>query len=226
MQIIFISGLMSTPLIWGELNQLRQKYYCIDADTQSSNSIEAMSMRLLQSISSDEVVLIGISMGGYVAIDAALKSNAVKKLVLINTTAKPVNPKTIPDREKAIEFASQGMMESIMTMSEGVCFHKKKKEWLLIEKNMAKDVGLQAYIRQQQAIIRRQDYSSLISLIESDTLIISGKNDQVIPFQESIDMFTKIPRSNLMIFNDCGHLSTIEQGPRVAHVVDDFLEQS
>jgi pimeloyl-ACP methyl ester carboxylesterase len=196
----------------------------MDADTMSVNTIEAMSTNLLKAISSTEIALIGISMGGYVAIDAALKSKKIiKKLILINTTAKPVNVNTILDREKAIEFANEEMMEEIMNMSEGVCFYNKKKEWLLLERKMAKEVGLQAYIRQQQAIITRKDYSSLISKIESDTLIISGKNDLVIPYQESIEMFNMIPSSSLKIFNECGHLSTLEKGEMVTHLVDDFL---
>ena len=225
MKVFFIPGLLCTNQIWGPVNNIRAKYECHDADLINFDSIEKISDALINSMPSDEVAIIGISMGGYVAIDAALKlGDKLKKLILINTTSKAVNQATIQERKKAIQMAENGAFKEIVAMSNGICYYKPKEEWLLLEEKMASEVGPEAYIRQQQAIINRKNYSSLIKKISADTLIITGKNDQVIPFQDSFTMAEEINNSSLILLNACGHLSTLEKGNVVLDCIQKFLE--
>src|SRR5690606_10080293 len=113
--------------------------------------------------------LIGISMGGYVAIDVALKlGKQVKKLVLINTTSNSVNPDTLNDRKRGIELAQQNKLEQILKLSEGFCYFKPQAKWINLEIEMAREVGRDAYIRQQKAIMYRKKYTNDLSEIESD----------------------------------------------------------
>jgi pimeloyl-ACP methyl ester carboxylesterase len=225
MKLIFIPGLLCTNHVWGQINNIRHKYICQDADVVNFDSIEKMSDALISCIHSDDVAIIGISMGGYVAIDAALKlGNRLKKLILINTTANSVNQATIPDREKAIQLAKKGAIRDIVNMSKGICYFKPKDEWLLLEESMANEIGSESYIRQQYAIMNRKNYTNLIKNIETDALVISGKNDKVIPFKDSIYMAEHIKNSNLVLLNECGHLSTIEKSHVVADCVQKFLE--
>ena len=225
MKVFFIPGLLCTDQIWGPVNNIRKKYECYDADVVNFNTIEKMSEALINSMPSDNVSIIGISMGGYVAIDAALKlGDKLKKLILINTTPNSVNLATIQERKKAIQMAEKGAFNEVLALSNGVCYYKPKDEWLLLEKIMAKEIGPGAYINQQQAIINRKNYSHLIKKIAVDTLIIAGKNDEVIPFQDSITMLKEITNSSLLLLNACGHLATIEKGNVVLDCILNFLE--
>ncbi len=225
MKIFFIPGLLCTSYVWGSVNKIRNKYICHDADVTSFDRIEKMSDALVSSIDSVETAILGISMGGYVAIDAALKlGNKLKKLVLINTTSNAVNQATVPDREKAIKLAAQGALNEVIAMSKGICYYQPEDEWLLLEEKMANEVGSASYIKQQQAIITRKNYSTLIKNITTDTLIISGKNDKVIPFKDSIFIAEQINNSSLILLNKCGHLSTLEKGSIVADYIEQFLE--
>jgi len=95
----------------------------------------------------------------------------------------------------------------------------------MLEKEMATQIGSDAYIKQQLSIINRPNYSDLIKNIQAKTLIISGKNDQVIPYSDSIFMFEQIPESSLILLNECGHLSTLEKESFVFNVVNEFLEK-
>src|SRR6185437_5078884 len=99
MKIILIPGLVCTQQIWGKLNNIHNQHECYDADTTQHDSIEKTSNHLIQQLPEDEIAIIGISMGGYITLDMALKiGKKLKKLILINTTANSVNPATIPDR--------------------------------------------------------------------------------------------------------------------------------
>lgn len=225
MKVVFIPGLLCTNLIWGSVNNIRNKYSCHDADVIGFDSIEKMSDALVSSINSDDITLIGISMGGYVAIDAALKlKNKLKKLILINTTSNAVNQVSIPDREKAIKLAAQGAFEKVIAMANGICYYQPQIKWILLEEKMAHEVGSSAFVKQQKAIMTRKNYSPLIKNIKTDTLIISGKNDKVIPFKDSIFMSEQIKNSSLILLDKCGHLSTLEKGHTVASFIEQFLE--
>ncbi|HSW93319.1 MAG TPA: alpha/beta hydrolase [Gammaproteobacteria bacterium] len=225
MKVFFIPGLLCTSHVWGMVNNIRNQYDCHDANVTSFDAIEKMSDTLINSMPSRDTVIIGISMGGYVAIDAALKlGEKLKKLILINTTPNAVNQATIPERRKAMRLAEQGAFKEIVAMSKGVCYYNPKKEWMLLEEKMAYDIGQQAYLNQQKAIINRKNYSDLIKNIVADTLIISGKNDKVTPFQDSFFMAEQINNSNLILLNKCGHLSTLEKGNVVEDCIKIFLE--
>lgn len=224
MIVIFIPGLLCTDKIWGQMNAIRDQYICHDADVISFSSIEEMAENIDKHTSADDVAIIGISMGGYVAIDAAIKMGSrVKKLVLIGTTANSVNEDTIPDREKCIELAKVGKLKEITNISRGICFFSPREEWLTLEEVMANEVGCDAYIRQQRAIMSRKNYSDALKNIKADTLVIAGKNDAVIPCEHAVFMSKLIPNSKLILIDDCGHLPTIEKGSMLADLVPRFL---
>lgn len=228
MKIIFIPGLLCNSLVWGPLNYLRHSHLCHDADVISFCSIGEMADKIIDEVHDwNNVAVIGISMGGYVAIDVALKmQNKLRKLILLNTTSNPVNQETLKDREKAIELAKQGKMNEVLEMSKGICYFKPKEEWLMLERKMAEEIGAQSYIKQQRAIINRMNYSPLIKNISTDTLIISAKEDKVLSYQDSIFMFDQMDNANLILLKKCGHLSTIEKGDLVSNHVSNFLELS
>jgi len=225
MKVFFIPGLLCTSHVWGSVNNIRNKYACYDADVVNFNTIERMSDALVSTIPSDDIAIIGISMGGYVAMDAALKlGSRLRKLILINTTSNPVNQATISDRKKAMQLAEKGSLSEIVAMSKGICYYKPKEEWLLLEESMAKEIGSESYLRQQNAIINRKDYSKLIKNITADTLVISGRNDKVAPFKDSLFMVEQINNSSLILLNECGHLSTLEKGSVIVDCIQKFLE--
>ena len=226
MQVIFIPGLLCTKRVWGKLNNIRKKFSCYDADLdiKKVNSIDAMAQSIINNIVCDEIGLIGISMGGYVALDLALKlPDKVKKLVLINTTAAAVDPVTIPYRNKGIQLAENNDIESLLALSAGICYLNPRPEWIMLEREMAYEVGTTAYVKQQQAIINRKSYTNALKDIHADTLVITGRNDQVINYEDSLVLFKDINKSSLLILNECGHLSTIEQSDQVAHVACEFM---
>ena len=88
---------------------------------------------------------------------------------------------------------------------------------------MALEVGAEAYVKQQRAIINRKNYLASLKNISADTLVISGKQDQIIPYQDSIFLSENIPNANLILLEECGHLSTIEKAGIVEDYVADFL---
>ena len=65
--------------------------------------------------------------------------------------------------------------------------------------------------------------AAAIRTIAHETLIIHGRDDQVIPVANSITLSNLISRSQLHVFGRCGHWTQIEHAARFARLVSDFI---
>ena len=61
--------------------------------------------------------------------------------------------------------------------------------------------------------------------ISSPTLLVHGRDDQVIPLATSLTMLEWINNSQMHIFGRCGHWTQIEHAAAFARVVTDFLSE-
>ncbi len=64
-----------------------------------------------------------------------------------------------------------------------------------------------------------------LRVLENETLIVQGREDQVIPLDSSIRMHRLIPRSQLHVFGKCGHWTQIEQNARFCRLISDFFAE-
>ncbi len=65
-----------------------------------------------------------------------------------------------------------------------------------------------------------------IRALPHQTLIIHGRDDQVIPLSTSLTLSQWIARSQLHVFGQCGHWTQIEHAARFARLVRDFLAEA
>lgn len=69
---------------------------------------------------------------------------------------------------------------------------------------------------------REEDIRALIH----PTLVLHGREDQVIPLQNSLTLAEWIPNSQLHVFGKCGHWTQIEHKARFVRYVEDFLTEA
>jgi 2-hydroxymuconate-semialdehyde hydrolase len=65
-----------------------------------------------------------------------------------------------------------------------------------------------------------------IAKIDKETLIVHGRDDLVIPLQNSIQLSQLISRSQLHVYGRCGHWTQIEHAARFAQLVANFLAEA
>lgn len=64
-----------------------------------------------------------------------------------------------------------------------------------------------------------------IKNIKHHTLIVHGREDQVIPVENSYKLINLIDDAQLHVFGHCGHWTQIEQANKFATLVDNFLSE-
>ena len=65
-----------------------------------------------------------------------------------------------------------------------------------------------------------------IRALPHETLILHGREDQVIPLRNSMTLSEWIPRSQLHVFGQCGHWTQIEHAARFSQLVANFLAEA
>ena len=65
-----------------------------------------------------------------------------------------------------------------------------------------------------------------IAELPHETLLSHGREDQVLPLENSLRLARLTPRAQLHIYGRCGHLISIEQASRFATLVEDFLAEA
>jgi pimeloyl-ACP methyl ester carboxylesterase len=166
-------------------------------------------------------------MGGYVAFEILRQAPArVAKLALLDTTARPDLPEQSEQRKLQIQMAQSGKFDGIakLLFPRFVApAHQDDRTLKRIVRTMAEDVGAEAFVRQQTAIIGRVDSRPSLAAIACPTLVLVGEQDGLTPPDRAAEMAAQIPAARQIVVPDCGHLSTLEQPDAVTGALVDFL---
>jgi 2-hydroxymuconate-semialdehyde hydrolase len=65
-----------------------------------------------------------------------------------------------------------------------------------------------------------------IRALPHDTLVVHGRDDQVIPLSTSLTLAQWIPKSQLHVFGQCGHWTQIEHTARFNQLISNFLDEA
>ncbi len=65
-----------------------------------------------------------------------------------------------------------------------------------------------------------------IRALPHETLVIHGREDQIIPLDASLKLAELLPRCQLHVFGQCGHWTQIEHAGRFARLVENFLAEA
>jgi pimeloyl-ACP methyl ester carboxylesterase len=163
----------------------------------------------------EKFALAGLSMGGYVALEMMRQAaHRVLKLALLDTSARADTPEQTRKRRDFISLAERGRFLGITHALLPLLVHRShlaNQELVSTIKEMAKNTGKDAFIRQERAIISRTDSLPLLERIACPTLVLCGRQDALTPLERHEEMAERIPGSRLEIVEDCGHLSAMER---------------
>lgn len=173
--------------------------------------------------------LVGLSMGGYVALEIVRQApDRVLGLGLLDTSARPDRPEQSANRHELMEIARAGKMREVADrLFPRLVGHARRDDTRLLElvRTMAIETGADAFVRQEQAILDRPDSRPGLGEIRCPTLVLVGDGDEITPPELAHEMAAGVIGSRLALIPDSGHLSTLEQPERVNAALLDWLER-
>ncbi|MUV38260.1 Haloacetate dehalogenase [Lentibacillus sp. JNUCC-1] len=180
-------------------------------------------LALINYLKLDNVVLLGMSMGTYVAQGVAIQApEKVDKIILVSGAAHGDTSST------------EGLMARHADELEGLTFEEQMGEmaphifhdldavgaWLA-------DMPSGLTAKQQEAAaaaLSKYDFRPDLATVTVPVLVISGRHDGLNPPGQGKEIADHIPNAKFVVFENSGHAPNVEEPEAYFQLVDDFLK--
>jgi pimeloyl-ACP methyl ester carboxylesterase len=166
-------------------------------------------------------------MGGYVAWEVLRQApERVTALALMDTSARPEVDEQTSRRQALIELTQAGRFADVLDLlwpSEVSPGRRSDAALRARADAMFLRAGPEVFVRHQLAIIARVDSRPDLANVDVPALVLCGRDDAITPLDGSEEMAAGIPGAELVVLDDCGHLSTWERPDEVTDALRAWL---
>ncbi|MFT6826965.1 MAG: pimeloyl-ACP methyl ester carboxylesterase [Roseivirga sp.] len=238
--VVLLHGFCETAEMWTPFaDSLGENYQIICPDLPgfgSSSLLENVSiesaadelMEYLLSLDIQQFVVIGHSLGGYVALAMAEKyPEIVRGLGLLNSNAFADDDDGKHKRDKALLFLKKHPVQKFIAPFIPSLFYEKRKDELSVEITRATEIGLTSKIETVRAYTlamkNRKDRFEVWKNISTHCLFIGGMNDNRIP-ADICEMHIEA-RNHVdgYIIPETAHMAIYERPSETLQMVKDYL---
>ncbi len=191
----------------------------------------AHAIGVMDSLDLEKVDLIGNSFGGGLALALAIEHpERVRRLVLMGSVGV-----SFPITKGLDEvWGYQPSLETMRRLMDVFAFNKGLLTDELAEMRYQASIrpGFQESFAAMFPAPRQRWVDNLASREEDiralphETLVLHGREDEVIPLEASLKLAELIDRAQLHVFGRCGHWTQIEHACRFARLVNDFFDEA
>jgi pimeloyl-ACP methyl ester carboxylesterase len=174
------------------------------------------------------VVLVGLSMGGYIALAVARRHPSVLAgLVLADTrpdtdTAEGRQNRT--DQQIKVEAAGDvaELVDPLLSkiLSESSPRHAEVRAFL---SEMMRATAPAGWIGAQEAMKARRDQTDVLPSIAVPTLVMVGEADALVPLDVAETFAKSIPDADLVVIPEAGHVTNLENPEAFNAALTEFL---
>ena len=228
MKYIFLPGFMCDErLFQPQMIKLKSSGYdCSFFAPDTQASIPEMARDILSSYNGP-VFIIGLSMGGIIALEIALQApKRVKGLAILNST--PFEDSLGEHRLEQIERVQKEGIEGLYKdelKPQYIAPQNRTHEIMDLVIDMAVQKGVEIFERQSLALVKRTSYENRLYEIQQSALILTGDADTVCGEKTARYLADNLANATLTCVENCGHLSTLEQPEAVNDALLRFVKK-
>ncbi|MDP4098084.1 alpha/beta fold hydrolase [Paenibacillus sp. P96] len=238
--IVLLHGFCGSSSYWDDVIPLLSPHYrCIVPDLRGHGqsdapkgaySMEDMAddvLKLLEELGIPKVVLLGHSMGGYIALSAVQRHpERFSAFGLIHSTAHADTEEAKEKRLKAVStIETAGITAFVDGLVPGL-FAPQHLDSMADKVNKTRGIGYttppQGAAGAALAMRGRPDRRDVLTAAPLPVLLVAGENDQVIPIERTFT--ADQPNIQRSIISGAGHMSMMEAPQELAEVMKGFLE--
>jgi len=240
--IVFIHAFPLNRRMWGpQVEDLRTVARVIAVDlpgfgqtppvpTATIGEFAEAVVGILDRYAINRAVVVGCSMGGYVAQALALHSpSRVVALGLADTRARPDSPEVRARRESLVALVRiEGMAPVPDRQLPKLLGRRGAANPKLVDlvREIISQATPQGIITAARAMATRPDFTPLLSQIVCPTAVIVGTEDAIIPVEEAEAMVAALPHGKFVPVQGAGHLANLEAPEQFAGAMRWLLEAS
>ena len=237
--VVLLHGFLENKTMWKDLvPELSKKHRIITIDLLGHGQTECLgyvhsmedNAEIVQAVLSKlrirKTILVGHSMGGYVALAfAEMYPEKVRALVLQNSTSKADSEVRKTNRNRAIKAVKKDYT-SFIRLSIANLFSPDNRERLIDEiekvKIEALKTPLQGVVASLEGMKIRKDREVLLHLTPYPKMLILGKKDPVLIYETTLEQIEDTAVKHVT-FPD-GHMSHIENKEELKDALLDFFK--
>lgn len=179
----------------------------------------------LEAEQAENVVLVGHSMGGYMALAFAERyPERVQGLILYHSTATADTEERREQRRKTIdELRMQGsapFIEKQLPKMVATTYSPDETRALVARYVNLPTDGLIAGLK---AIASRPDRTNILQTVNFPILLVLGRDDQLIPYEKTAQLANLSDKISVVTIENAGHLSMIEQPEASVQAILEFV---
>lgn len=170
-------------------------------------------------------VVVGFSMGGYVALALErMKPDAYDALVLMDTRAIADDDAARATRLKMADHVDEWGAERVATLMRPKLFAEGTPE-AIVEKTVAEISAADpaAIAAAQRAMAARPDSTELLPSIAKPTLVVVGEHDAISTAEEMRGVADAIPGAGYALIEGAGHMAPVELPDAVNAALSTFV---
>jgi 3-oxoadipate enol-lactonase len=181
-------------------------------------------IRLLDKLKIEKAVVAGHSMGGYITFEFWHRHpERISGIALVATRANPDSEERRMDRLKnAEEVMKAGTGKVVNSMLTKLT---KKTELYPQVREIMEGISPQGVAGILRGIADRANATPWLPQIKVPAVVIAGKEDQLVPVEESIEMAKKLPNGKLEVIPQAGHLPMMEDPGKVAECLNNLIHR-
>ena len=239
--IVLLHGFLENSSMWNEITpHLLKKNRIIAIDLLGHGQSDCLgyvhTMELfaetveavLKHLKIRKCIIIGHSLGGYVALAFAEKNpQKIKGLCLLNSTSNEDSEERKEIRTRAIEMAQKNY-KPLVSMSIANLFQPENVKLFAKEiedlKEQALQIPIQGYIAAQEGMKIRKNRNHVLIDNNFKKLYVIGKNDPVLDAEKLIFESNKT-NSEYIVLNG-GHISWIENREELQYYLNKFIQNN
>ena len=235
--LLLIHGLGNTIDLWNSQHSLSSHFKLIipelrghgDSKLSSGTNVSTFVsdiISLLEQLKINKVHVCGLSLGGVIAQELYLrKPSIVKSLILSNTIS--YTPTLF--RNLVLFYCFKNVMEKskeeIRRFFASTCVYNTKDEEVVKSAEVSFSINKMAYLLTSISSLAR-NFLPFLPFFKIPVLVLGSNKDQVTPVFSALQTYSLLPKAELHIFKDCGHLSNIEKKDEFNSRILSFLAKN
>lgn len=239
---LFIHGFPLDSTMWIEqLTDLSDSRRCIAPDLRgfgrsSPVTGDSLSMAqladdlagVLDLVSEEKADVIGLSMGGYVAMAfAEVYPHRLRSLALVDTRSGADSAEGKAGRDAMADtLVSEGRVAIAQAMQSGLPAPDAPVKIQARIRSMVEACPYETIVAALGGMRDRPDRTAVLRSVAVPAAVIVGERDAVTPPAESEAMITELPDASLHVIADAGHMSPIEQPIAVNAALRDLFARA
>jgi pimeloyl-ACP methyl ester carboxylesterase len=223
MEVVLLPGLLCDATVWSaQVAALKPHANVTVADFSQLDSLEDMARASL-ALRTSPLVAIGHSMGARVALEMVRAApERIARLALLDTGIHPVREGEEANRQILVDLAFKDGMAALAARWLPPMVHEARvgnRRLMEPLKAMVMRATPEQHLRQIRALLNRPDPRALLPTIRCPVLVMVGRQDRWSPLAQHQEIAALIPNAELVVIEDSGHMSPVEQADQVSRAL-------